>query len=241
MWYHHESLDVAREREVLMRRLGSCVSTTVGSMFFMLLLALLVGPAIAIEVSGVSVRGVVVARHERISVQAGIWNRQLQIEARTRSSSIIDDVTAAEWGALITVEPELYDRLQVGDDVGLRYVSLSALNGLPNNGFARLTEQPPLGTLIASVRPLLPYILGIALWLALLFLWVRWRSDWLAALLIIFMGGGCLYIGSGWPPPAPGGPRAAAVAIIRDIHRVDRVWGGRRTAAEDAVQPYDIV
>lgn len=31
------------------------------------------------------------------------------------------------------------------------------------------------------------------------------------------------------------------MATVRAIHRVDRVWGGRRTKAEDAVQPYDIV
>jgi len=86
-----------------------------------------------------------------------------------------------------------------------------------------------------------PYVLSIALWLALLFLWAKWRSGWIAALLVILMVGGGLYIGSGWPPPAPGGPREATIATVRDMHRVDRVWGGRRTEAEDAVQPYDIV
>ena len=224
-----------------MRRLGSCVSTVVGFMFFTLLLTLLLGPAIAIEVSGVNVPGVVTARHERILVRAGVWNRLLEVEARTASSPITNDEGAAERGALIAVEPELYDKLRVGDTVELRYVALTILNGLPNNGFARFSAQPPLGTLIASARPLLPYVLGVALWLVLLFSWAKWRSDWIAALLFILMVGGGLYIGSGWPPPAPGGPREATIATVRDMHRVDRVWGGRRTEAEDAVQPYDIV
>ena len=224
-----------------MRRRGSCVSTVVGFVFFTLLLTLLLGPAIAIEVSGVNVPGVVTARHERILVRAGVWNRQLEIEARSASSLTTNDEAATERGALIAVEPELYDKLRVGDTVELRYVALSVLNGLPNNSFARLTAQPPLGTLTASARPLLPYVLSAVLWLVLLFLWAKWRSDWIAALLFILMVGGGLYIGSGWPPPAPGGPRAAAIATVRDMHRVDRVWGGRRTEAEDAVQPYDIV
>ncbi|MBC8160795.1 MAG: hypothetical protein H7Z42_06200 [Roseiflexaceae bacterium] len=59
----------------------------------------------------------------------------------------------------------------------LRAVALPALNGLPNNSVARLTERPLLGTLLASARPLVPYILGIAM-----------------------LGTG-LYVGSGCPPP----------------------------------------
>lgn len=225
-----------------MHKLGSCVSTTVGFIFLALLLALLVGPAIFVEVSGVNTPGVVVARREQISVQAATWNRQLLIEVRNSSLQTIgDEETAAERGALIAVEPELYDKLRVGDAVELRYLALPILNGLPNNGFARLTQQPPLGGLLASARSLAPYVIGIALWLALLLLWSKWRSGWLAALIFMFMVGAGLYLGSGWPPPEPGGLRAATTATVRATHRVDQVWGGRQTQAEDAVQPYDIV
>ncbi|MBC8077408.1 MAG: hypothetical protein H7Y32_15140, partial [Chloroflexales bacterium] len=102
-----------------MRKLGSCVSTTVGFMFFALLLALLVGPAIYVEVAGVNVPGVVTARREPISLRAGVWNRQLLIEVRGSSPQVTDDGEVTEvGGALIAVEPALYDRLRVGDAVG---------------------------------------------------------------------------------------------------------------------------
>ncbi|MBC8076253.1 MAG: hypothetical protein H7Y32_09290 [Chloroflexales bacterium] len=91
------------------------------------------------------------------------------------------------------------------------------------------------------MRPLAPIIIGVAVWLALLAAWSRWHKGWLAAIFVIYMAGAALYVGSGWPPPAPGGPREAAVATVRDTHRVDRVWGGQNSTPEDAVQPYDIV
>lgn len=225
-----------------MRKIGSCVSTTVGFLFFALLLALLVGPAIYVEVAGTNVPGVITARRETISVRAGVWNRRLLVEARITSPQATDDEEATgQGGAQIAVEPALYDRLRVGDAAGLRYVPVPILSPLRNTGFARLAEQPPLGALLATVLLLWPIVISVAVWLALLALWSRWRNGWLAALLGLYMVGGGLYVGSGWPPPAPGGPRDTAVATVRNALRVDRVWGGQNSTPEDAVQPYDIV
>ena len=225
-----------------MRRIGSCLSTMVGGAFFALLFALFVGPAVSVEVAGKSLVAVISAKREPIDVRYGIWSRQLWIEARIGPlQTLANDAVADAGGAQIAVEPALYDKLRVGQTVAVRYVAVPILSPLRNTGFARLDEQPPLGALLASLHPLLGIVAGIALWLALLAAWSRWRQGWLAAILVIYMVGASLYVGSNWPPPEPGGPREPITATVRDLHHVDRVWGGEDSTPEEAVQPFEIV
>jgi hypothetical protein len=227
-----------------MRKIGSCISTTLGFLFFALLLVLFVGPAVYVEVAGKNVPGVVAAKREPINVRYGNWSRQLLIEVRNPSPETTDSGEEAEVrGALIAVLPALYDRLRVGERVDMRYVPapIPQLNLLNNAGFARLADQPPLGALLATVYPLWGLGVGIGLGLALLAVWSTSHKGWVGLLFGLYVVGAGIYLGSNWPPPEPGGPRAAAMATVRDTHRVTRIWGGRRTQSEEAVQPFDIV
>jgi hypothetical protein len=70
---------------------------------------------------------------------------------------------------------------------------------------ARLEDQPPLGPLRASLSGAFPWIIVVAIWLALLAAYAKWwRYSLALPTLAIFIGGG-LYLTSNWPAPAPPG------------------------------------
>lgn len=227
-----------------MRRAGSCVSRIGGLLVLALLTLLVVGIPLYVEVAGTNVPAVISAKREAISVRAGNWNRQLFVELRNPSPQTSDTGEAAEaHAAQIAVMPELYDRLRVGDRVEMRYapVPVPQLNALNNVGFGRLAEQPPLGSLLARLWPLWWIGVGVALGVLLFITWSTPLRNVAGAILGVYVVGAGLYVGSNWPPPEPAGPREAAVATVRDLHRVTRIWGGRRSTSERAAQPFDIV
>jgi hypothetical protein len=88
-----------------------------------------------------------------------------------------------------------------------------------NSMAARLEDQPPLRLLRASLSGAFPWIIVIAIWLALLAAYAKWRRYSLALpILAIFIGGG-LYLTSNWPAPAPPGPSWRPGTALRSSDR----------------------
>jgi hypothetical protein len=214
--------------------IGSLIGSLFGLAFLALLLTPLLGPPLYVEVAGRSASGTVVAKREVIAPLSEAWSRRLQIDVRYLATDVEEDEVIT-----IAVEAATYDELRVGAPVQLRYMPNATLRKIGNLATARLDTQPPMGSFAALLGDRLrTLLLGIAVWLALLWAWAKLRYGWLALALAIFMLGGIIVIGSGWPAPAPPGELLPISATVRDTRRIDRVWGGRNTPAEDAVQPF---
>jgi hypothetical protein len=220
-----------------MQRVLSFIRAVIGLAFLALLLIPFVGPPLYVELAGVGASGAVVAKREVIDILTDTWTRRLFVDVRYQPADAPEMETTD-----IAVDAATFDRLRVGVPVQIRYIPNPTLRLFGNLAMSRLETQRPFESFIARLGSvLIGLMIGIAIWLALLLAWSRWRRWWLMLPLVAMMIGGVIYIGSGWPAPAPPGDRAAASATVRATHRVDRVWGGRRTPAEDAVQPYTIV
>ena len=219
----------------LLRRVGSFISTLVGSLFLLLLVALVAAPALYLEAAGTTATGTVLAKTEAIRPNDGFWTRQLSVR--------VDVATADEAipALPIFVDADRFDALSVGAPVEVRYAQHDLMRQYGNFALARLASQAPFGSITAVLGNRGGWVIGgVAIWLTLLFAWSRWRSGWLAAFLALTLLGTALVTGSSWQP-APRGPLAAATAQVRQATYVDKVWGGRRTPAEDAAQPFSIV
>jgi hypothetical protein len=205
--------------------------------FVLLLLTPLLVPPLYLEIAGASAPAVVVAKREVIDTLTDTWARRLFVDVRYLPED------AAEPELIdVAVDTAIYDRLRVGEAVQLRYIPNEIVRILGRVAATRLASQPPFGSFLARIGSLLiGLILGIAAWLALLWAWAKWRHWWLTLAILVLMFGGMIYIGSNWPRPMPEGPLIESNATIRDIHEVTRIWGGKRTPAEEAVQPYAIV
>jgi hypothetical protein len=219
------------------RRLFSLLGSAIGLAFFALLLSPLIGPPLYVEVAGPVVSGTLVAKREAIDVLSGTWMRRAFVDVRYRPRGEDEpEVTG------IAVDLGTYDRLHVGDAVQVRYAPNRTLRQIGSLTVARLASQLPLGSFFARLgNYAVGLMLGIGVWLALLWAWSKWRRGWLAAAIFGLMAGGALYLGSGWQPPAPGGPLLPGSAEIRATHQVTRIWESRRSSGEQAVQPYTIV
>lgn len=220
-----------------MRRALAFIQTIIAYTFLALLLVPLIGPALYLEFAGAQTSGAITAKQEKITFTSNVWTRQLVIDVRYQPTYADRTVTTG-----ISVDTTTYDRLCLGEAVQLRYIPHPLFEQLHGVGSARLGSQQPMGAFVARLGPfLLGVIIGVGVWLALLFAWSKWKHWSLALALLISMLGTTIYLGSDWPRPAPAGAQAHAQATVRSVHRIERVWGGRRTASEEAVQPYTIV
>jgi hypothetical protein len=220
-----------------LRRVLSFIGSLIGFVFLLLLLTPLLGPPLYLEVSGASAPGVVVSKREVIDTLADTWMRRLFVDIRYQP------VDASEPEVIdVAVDMATYDRMQVSEPVQLRYIPNQIVRTLGQIASARLQSQLPFASFLARIgNVLIGFVIGIAAWLALLWAWSKWRHWSFTLAILLLMFGGVIYIGSNWPAPAPSGPLIESSATIRDMHQVTRIWGGKRTAAEDAVQPYTIV
>jgi hypothetical protein len=221
----------------MIRRILSMMSSLVGLACLALLLTPVLGPPLYIEAAGRSAAGVVIAKRETITTLSEAWSRRLQIDVHYLATDVEEEEVIT-----IAVNAATYDQLRVGAPVQLRYLPNPTVRKIGNLATARLDTQPPMGSFIALLGDRVPgLLLGIGIWLVLLAAWAKLRYGWLVLVLAISMIGGVIYIGSGWPPPAPPGEMLAGSATVRDTRRIDRVWGGRKTPAEDAVQPFIVM
>lgn len=220
-----------------MRRILSFFRAAISLVILLLMLSPIVGPPLYVEVAGANAPAEVVAKRETIDILTDTWTRRLYLDVRyLPAGASVPEVTD------IAVNAATYDSLRMGAPVQIRYAPNATLRQFRNIAAARLESQQPFGSFVARLGSLLiGFAIGIAVWLALLLAWTKWRRWWLALALIALMVGGVIYVGSGWPSPAPAGELVPGDATVRATHRIDRVWGGRRTPAEDAVQPYTIV
>lgn len=223
-----------------MKKVFSTLRLVFGLIVFGLLLAPVVGLPLWVEVGNQSAAGEVVGKREEIDVRRATWSRQLFLDVRYTPA----DSGLAEQ-ATIAVDPELYDRMRVGAPTTVHYLPRADLRWLGALAGARLEGQPPYGQLRAMVGPDgVAWVAGIGVWLALLAIWWRWRSGWLALILLLGLLGAAMYTVSDWPAPAPPGPQLQAQATVRDTHLIDRLSFGRRRRSSlnnEATQPYRVV
>lgn len=221
----------------VLRRVLSLISTVIGFLFFAILLIPLIGPAVYIEVGGKSAPATITEKRETIRMLTDSWSRNLLVATRFETPGIDEPVETT-----IRVNAATYDSLHVGDAVRLRYVLYPFLRDFGNIASARLESQPPFGSYTAIGGSFLTwFFVGAAICLGLGVAFAKRPRWWFGLPLFALVIGGALYIGSGWPSPAPAGPRATGSATVRNTREITRVWGGRRTQSEAAVQPYTIV
>jgi hypothetical protein len=215
----------------------SLLGRLIGLAFLVLVLSPFLGPPVYLELAGASAAGTVVAKREVIQILTDTWMRRQFVDVRFQPGDAPDLETAE-----VAVDIGTYDRLRVGEPTQVRYLPNPTLRVLGPLATARLATQPPLASFVARIgNVLIGFGLAIAAWLALLWAWSKWRHWWLSAAIFLLMAGGTLYIGSNWPTPAPTEPLLAATATVRELDHITRVWAGKRTSGEDAVQPYTIV
>lgn len=220
-----------------MRRIFSFIRTVISLVILALMLTPIVGPSIYVELRGVDAPAEIVAKREAIDVASGIWTRRLYVDVRYQPPDAPDPEIAN-----VAVDAATYDQLHAEDPVRIRYPANPTLRRITLLAGTRLATQRPFSALLARMGSLLGRIaLGLLIWLVLLLLWTKWRRWWLGLALVALMIGGVIYVGSGWPSPAPDGELVAGSATVRADHLVERVWGSRRRRAEEAVQPYQIV
>ncbi len=213
----------------------SFIGTMVGLLVLVLLITPLVVPPIYLELRGLNTQAEVIDKNETISMTATTWRRQLLVEVRYQPADADEPATAK-----IPVDTATYDRLQVKETTEVRYTP--AVEQLGDLRIARFESQSGFGLVFAVFGMENTWVLlSIGGWLLLLFIWSKWQHWWLGLLVMALLLGAGLYFGSAAPPPTPPGPMLEAQARVGQTRHIDRVWGGRRTSAEDAVQPYDIV
>lgn len=221
----------------IIRGVLSVINSVVGFLVLLLMLSVFLGPPLYLEVSGSVAPGTVTAKEERISIRTDNWSRTLFVTMRY---AVPDAEQPLE--SQIAVNSATYDELHVGDRAPVRYVIVPFLREFGPLPIARLAAQPALGGFVALLGDDgLRLFALLGLFLGVLIVFARWPRWWLGLPIFALMVGAGVYIGSGWPAPAPAGPRLSGSATVRDLDEVTRVWGGRRTASEEAVQPYTIV
>lgn len=220
-----------------MRRVGSCLGSLLSYVFLALFLAPFIVPPLAVEIVGVIAPGSVVAKREVISTFTNTWARNLYVDVRYQPQ----DATEAEV-IVLAVDATTYDRMHTGDETQVRYTPHPLLRKLSTLGFTRLQSLSSPAVLVARLGNFpIAGLAGVVLWFVLLAIWSKWRSNWLMLLLLLLMVAGSIVITMGWPTPQPPGGLTAGSATIQQIRRVDKLLQGRRSAAIEAAQPYDIV
>ena len=203
-----------------LQKIGSFISTTLGFLFLVGMLALGFAPTVAVEYSGLEVPGEILKKAEDLSLESGgDWNHRYHLTVRFRyPGSTYSDMW---WlvGKTIEVDSALFDSLPVGAHVRIRTL------GTPLAP-ARLVQQGRFGKL----RPLLEnhltlllasLVLGIVLGV------IGWRMResfplmlWLAC---IYAGGWAMYWISPLSDRVPKGRVLNAEARVLQIVKVDTV------------------
>ena len=224
-----------------MRAVLSFIQRLLGLVVLILALIPVLGPPIYREIAGVTTTGTIAAKQEVIFVRDEIWTRHFIADVRYRPVAAEQSDDEAPLLDIAVDEPT-YDALRVGQQAGIRYIAHPWVRYVRGLGVARFEAQSPLDSVLARLGPTFGALLaGILAWLLLLAAWNKTRNGWLAGLLLLGMIAAGLWFGSAWRGPTPPGTTAPAMATVRAVKRIDRVWGGRRTPAEDAVQPFEIV
>lgn len=220
-----------------MRLLLSAIRLLFTVVFVVLLTGLILGPPLYLEVAGAVAPGEVVAKREQISPKSANWSRDLILDVSYRPARADERtvrplrVDAATYDAT-PVESSVRVRYLPGDDLLTEFVNLSG---------ARLETQPPFGALVARAAGLAPFLIGLAVAVALGWASSRLKRWWLALPIIPLALAGVFFGTSGWQPPLPAGEVRAGTATAREITRIDRAWGTRRRSSEPAAQPYLLV
>ena len=124
-----------------LQKIGSFISTTLGFLFLVGLVALGLAPSVAVEYSGLEVPGEILKKTEDLSLESGgDWNHRYHLTVRFRyPGSTYSDMW---WlvGKSIEVDSALFDSLPVGAHVRIRTL------GTPLAP-ARLVQQGRFGKL----------------------------------------------------------------------------------------------
>jgi hypothetical protein len=205
-------------------------------LFFAAALGAIFGPSLWIELRGRKASGVINAKQELISNLSEAWSRRFQLEVSYLATDVEEQETA--W---IGVNEELFDRLQEGDTVELRYLPQPRLRQLLVNASARLEEQRTFDALVALLGDRYKVVLAFfGVWLVLMVLASVLRFGWLQAILFVALACGAIGWFSGWPWPAPEGPQETANATVRNVRLIDRFGRITRTV-RNVVQPFQVV
>src|SRR5262245_34735452 len=104
-----------------LQQLGSFVSTTLGLLVILGLLALGFGPSVAVEYDGIEIPGEVLKKTEDLSIDTdGSWAQNYLLTVRFRYPG--SSYSAMWWsvGKSINVNESLFDSLHVGSPVRIR-------------------------------------------------------------------------------------------------------------------------
>ena len=180
--------------------------------YFLILIALLVGGSIWLDRNGIPVTGHVAAKQERIVVghePSGEWDRYYEVGA------VFELAGGGSSQATVRVPPERYDRLQIGDPIALRYLSEFPL-------LARTTDRSTasvVGELAWGVAGI-----PILVWLVsgLIMLWIAARLG-----TVPVLAAGIVWLASAYPllftPATREGPRPmTSTAEVRGVTLVDK-------------------
>jgi hypothetical protein len=218
-----------------MKKLATVLRTIFGLLLIGMLLIALLGPAILVEVSNLVAPGEIVAKREEVTLRRSSWSRHLLLDVRyTPASGNAEQTT-------ISVDAPRFDTATIGDSVEVRYLPWPELRLFGSLAAPRLEDQGPFGQLQAIFGDGFWLVAGIGLWSMLLFIWSRWRTPWLTAILTITLLGGATYLVVDLPPPPPAAPQQQALATIQETHDVTKFLRRGQRNSPDLPQPYVIV
>jgi hypothetical protein len=184
----------------------------------------------------IQTEGTITVKRESIRFSDDYWSRRLDIGARY---PVPGEQFASYAGA--DVSTAMFDRLRVGDRIGVRYLPSRFLRQFPLIPSSRL-EGSSMFPFLADLSRRALYGIGLAVGTGLLLvLWLKFgvaAAGWLslpvgAALL--------LYIAVPLREPAPEGPSRTALARVNSLRDVTTVLATRRSRGFPAAKPYTIV
>ncbi|MEO7650705.1 MAG: hypothetical protein ABIZ80_09570 [Bryobacteraceae bacterium] len=221
-----------------LHKIGSFISTTLGILFLVGLLALGLVPSIAVEYSGAELPGEILKKTEDLSIDSdGSWNQRYVLTVRFRyPGSTYSDMW---WiaGKSIEVDSALFDSLPLGSHVRIRTLATPFAP-------ARLAQQGRFGKLrplleSQIVRFLITLVLGVVLGM------MGWRRResfplilWMACL---YAAGWAVYWISPLSDRVPKGSVVSAEARVLKIVKVDRVAESDGDGGFSAIQNYLVV
>jgi hypothetical protein len=213
-----------------------------GMSFAILVVGAFLGLSLYLDIASAPAPGEVVDKQETIrfgSRRAENWTRRTTLEVRYQPPDHLVPLTA-----IFDVDLAMYDRLQVGSPVVVRYPDDPRFRDLLFLPLARLDGQTTWTVIRTSLPPdawsfILLIVGGVILFK--LWTWLRGRIKGLGWLLVAYLIGAAAFLLIPWPGPAETGPREPALATVRAIRQVSYIPGSRNSSRLDLLQPYELV
>jgi hypothetical protein len=203
----------------------------------------------ALDERGISIPGRIYHKSEYIKVTYSGWER-------SRDATI--EYTVPESGGVsffdVYPEEQQYDAMHVPQTVQVRYLLHRDVPNVPMAGFlwemhalptVRLISEQNTSKLRALMTPgvrLAGQVLGVLAGLFILWLITRWRPlAWATGTGAAVGLGLLLWYEFPRPTPVPSVDVRRGSAHVKSVHRIDKLFAGRRTRGIAADQPIDVV